>query len=358
MRHWSLILGIAILVALAGCGQGTSAPAAQAPSQGQAPAASAPGAAAQPSAPPPRVSLLVGLNAVSASIAPLWLALDAGIFAQHGFDVEFITLQSSSQVAKVMASGEIPIALSAAAGVVDAALAGDDQVLVSGIQNYMNFWVYGRPEIASVADLRGKRIGATRIGSGAHLGLVEMLKRHGLEPDRDAAIMQIGGMPEVGGALTAGAVDAGILSIPWNFRAQDEGMRLIYDVSAQQIPYLQNGLATSRHYIAQHEDVVRRFMAAHVEGLARVHKDKATTVDVLARNLKSDDRGLMERTYDLIEPLFERVPYPTAASIQTVIDQRAEELPAARNLTPSQLTEERFVRELEQNGFVNRVYNQ
>lgn len=354
MRHWTIALSLVLGLALAACQRPAAAPSAGAPA-GAATTASAP--STPPNSPPPRVALRVGLNAVSASIAPLWLALDAGIFEQHGFDVEFITLQSSSQVAKVMASGEIPIALSAAAGVVDAVLAGDDQVLLSGIQNYMNFWVYARPDLTSVADLRDKRIGTSRIGSGAHLALVKMLHAHGMEPDRDAAIMQIGAMPEIFGALSAGAVDAAILSIPWNFRAQDAGMRLVYDVSAQRIPYLQNGLASTRSYIRNNEDLVRRFMAAHVEGLARVHTDKATTVEVLARNLKSDDRALMERTYDLIEPFFERVPYPTAASIQTVIDQRAEENPAARNLTPAQLTDDRFVRELEQSGFINRLYN-
>jgi NitT/TauT family transport system substrate-binding protein len=266
-------------------------------------------------------------------------------------------LQSSSQVAKVMASGEIPLALSAAAGVVDAALAGDDQVLISGIQNYMNFWLYARPDIASVADLRGKKIGATRIGSGVYLGVVNILHSAQLEPDRDAAILQLGGTGEVYGALAAGAVDAAMLAIPYNIQAQDAGMRLIYDVSAQKFPYLQNGLATSRAYLQRNEDLVRRFMMAHVAGLARVHTDKATTVDVLGRNLKSDDHALMERTYDLIEPLFERVPYPAAPAIQTVIDQREEENPAAHDITPAQVSDDRFVRELESTGFIDRLYN-
>ncbi len=370
MRQRSLVVAVGMLIVVAGCAQpaGSSTPLQPAPvgvspsvATGQAPIAPAgpavPAASTGATQPMPRVALRVGLNAVSAGVAPLWLALDAGIFEQHGFEVEFITLQSSSQVAKVMASGEIPIAVSAAAGVVDAAIAGDEQVLLTGMQTYMNFWVYARPEISTVAELRGKRLAASRIGSGAHLGLVELLRRHGMEPDRDAAIMQLGGMPEIYGALTAGAVDAGIMSIPWNFQAHDAGMRLVYDVSALRIPYLQNGLASSRAYVRDHEDLVRRFVAAHVEGVGRFHTDKATAVEVLMRNLKNDDRALMERTYDFVEPLFERVPYPPPASIQTVIDQRAEELPAARNLTPAQLIDERFVRELDQSGFIARLYD-
>jgi hypothetical protein len=137
---------------------------------------------------------------VSASIAPIWLAKDLGIFEQYGFDVELITLQSSSQVAKVMASGEIPLAISAAAGVVDAVVAGDDQVLISGIQNYMNFWVHARPEITSIPQLRDKRVGATRIGSGAHLGVIEMLRRElaELAGERGVAVSVQG---ELGGTL-------------------------------------------------------------------------------------------------------------------------------------------------------------
>jgi ABC-type nitrate/sulfonate/bicarbonate transport system substrate-binding protein len=304
----------------------------------------------------PRVSLRIGLNAISASIAPLWLAKDAAIFDKYGFDVEFIALASSSQVAQVMASGEIPIALSAAAGVVDAVLAGDEQVLLSGIQNHMNFWVYARPEVTRVADLRGKKLGTTRIGSGAHLGAVQMLRRAGLEPDRDTAIIQTGGMPQVLGALTAGAVDAGIVSLPYNFQAEDAGMRLLEDLSAHKLPYLQNGVATSRGYIRDNEDLVRRFMTAHVEGLARVHTDREATIASLLRHLQTDDRPLIERTYDTIEPMFERIPYPTAPSIQTVIDQRAAEDPAAARLTPAQVSDDRFIRELDASGFIGRLY--
>jgi NitT/TauT family transport system substrate-binding protein len=351
MRAWSVVAVALLVTSLAGCRAPATPAAAPAPQSSGAPNGGA------PAAPPPRTSLRLGLNAVSASIAPIWLAKDEGIFEKHGFDVELITLQSSSQVAKVMASGEIPVAVSAAAGVVDAALAGDDQVLLSGFQNNMNFWVYSKPEIATVADLRGKRLGVTRIGSGIYLGATGMLRGAGLEPDRDVALMQIGGTAEVYGALAAGAVDAAVVAIPYNFEAQDAGYRLLYDLSAQHIPYLQNGLASSRNYVKNNEDLLRRLMMAHVEGLARVHKDKAATVEVLARNLKSDDRPLMARTYDLIEPLFERVPYPTAASIQTVIDQRAEENPAAHNLTPAQVSDDRFVRDLEAQGFVGQLYN-
>lgn len=359
-----MLLGRLVPFALAGLLLAAcSTPAAQrtGSSDGAPPAGAAPAGAAQASsaaAPTsiPRTSLRLGLNTVSASMAPLWLAKDAGIFDEYGFDVEFVTLQSSSQVAKVMASGEVPVAISAAAGVVDAVLAGDDQVLISGFQNYMNFWVYGRPEIANVAALRGKKVGTTRIGSGAHLGVLEMLKRNGLEPDRDVAVLQVGAASEVYGALTAGAVDAGILSIPFNLQAQSAGLPLVYDLSAQRFPYLQNGLATSKGYLARNEEQLQRLMTAHVAGLARVQQDRALTVEVLGRYLRSDDRELMARTYEVIASLFERLPYPAAPSIQTVIDQRAEENPQAHSITPAMVSDDRFVRQLEVSGVADRLY--
>ncbi|HZU05624.1 MAG TPA: ABC transporter substrate-binding protein [Chloroflexota bacterium] len=357
--RWQHVLAMVVLLSLVGC----AAPAAPSGSErgaGESRAPAAPAAVADPTPWPataPRTALRIALNAVSASMGPMWIAKDLGLFEQYGLDVELVTLQTSSQIAKVMAAGEIPIALSAAAGVVDAVLAGDDQILLTGYQNYMNFWVHSRPEVRSVTDLRGKRVGTTRIGSGAHLGTVEMLRRFGLEPDRDVAVLQLGGMPEVFGALSAGAVDAAILSIPWNFQAQDSGFPLLHDLSAQRIPYLQTGLATTRGYLQRNEDLVRRVLMAHLEGLARFHTDKATAIEVLARNLKSEDRELLERTYDVLTPLLERVPYPTPASIQTVIDQRAAENPAARQLTPAQVADDRLLRELDAAGFISRLYS-
>jgi ABC-type nitrate/sulfonate/bicarbonate transport system substrate-binding protein len=347
---------VLVLAGLLACAAPAAPPARPAAS---APAPAAAAIAANPTPHPanaPRTSLTVGLNALSAGMLPLWTAKDAGLFDEYGFDVDFVVLQSSSQVSKVMASGEIPIAVSAAAGVVDAALAGDDQILISSYQHYMNFWVHARPDVRRVADLKDKRIGTTRIGSGAHLGVVELVKKNGLEPDRDVAIMQLGGMPEVYGALTAGAVDAAIFSLPWNFKVAEDGFPLLHDISADRVPYLITALATSRKYASQNDEQVRRFMMAHLAGLARVKRDRAFAVEVLGRNLKSDDQALMERTYDTVEPFFERVPYAPPAAIQTVIDQRAADNPAAASLTPAQVAEDRYVRELESAGFIDRLY--
>jgi len=353
-----------VLAACAPAGAGGASPAA-APAGGSAPRpageATAAGAAPSPesraaSGPATRTALRVGLNTVGANMTPFWTAKDLGLFDEQGLDVEFVVLQSSSQVAKVMAAGEVPIASSAASSVVDAVLAGDDQVLLSGMQNSLNFWIYARPEISRVAALRDKPVGTARFGSSAHLALVDELRRAGLDPERDVTLIQSGGMNEIFGALSAGAVSAGILSLPFNLYAEDAGLRLLVDVAAERIPYLTTGVATTRHYLQANEDVARRFLKAQVAGLARMHQDKASTVQVLSRNLNSDDLPLLERTYDVLVQLFERVPYPTAASIQTAIDQRAADNPAARSLTPAMVSDDRLLRELDDSGYIQGLY--
>jgi hypothetical protein len=133
-------------------------------------------------------------------------------------------------------------------------------------------------------------------------------------------------------------------------------MRLIWDVSAQKFPYLQNGVATTRDYLQHNPDLVRRFMMAHVEGIARVYQDKPAAVEVLLKYLRSDDRELMNRTYDLITPFFEKVPYPAPASIQTVIDQRSIENPDASKLTPAAVSDDSILKDLEAAGFTTRLY--
>jgi hypothetical protein len=117
-----------------------------------------------------------------------------------------------------------------------------------------------------------------------------------------------------------------------------------------------NGVATTRSYLQQHPDLVRRFMMAHVEGIARVYQDKPGAEEALLKYLRSDDRELMDRTYDLITPFFEKVPYPAAASIQTVIDQRAVENPDASKLTPAAVSDDSMLKELEDAGFITRLY--
>lgn len=343
---WSVALSLLLLAGAVACaGPAPVGPAPPAGASG-APPAAAPGASA-PGAPPRAPDKLrVAYNAITADQTPIWLGQDAGIYLQHGLDVELVSMQSSAQITPALMSGELGIAYSAGAGTVAATLQGADLVMLSSFQPWLRFWLYTKPEITSVAQLRGTRMGVTRFGGGLHLAGVITVRRAGLDPERDLVMSQLGGNAEIFTALMSGAIDSGWVLAPQAYALEDAGFRRLVDTLDYRIPYTMAGATGSKRYIREHEDIVRRFIRAHMEALALFATDKEQSKRVMARWTGMDNPEYLERAYHDSLSSMELIPYTTPETIQTMLDQLAEQIPAARTATPDDFIDNRFVREV------------
>jgi ABC-type nitrate/sulfonate/bicarbonate transport system substrate-binding protein len=329
------------------------------PAQAVAPGAAreaAPAASPAPEAtyqgPPRKVRL--GYGFVSAEVTPMWLALDQGLFLKHGLDVDTTLIQSSAQVAPAMAAGELDAALSAGAGVVDINLAGGDQVIVATQTNLLTFQLHARSEFRRVEDLRDKRVGTTRIGSGNHLAVTEVFKRAGMEAGRDATLIQGGTSDGVLTALISGATDAAMMGTPQNFLAEREGIPLLVDTKDYGIPYSATAIVVTRPTLQNRYELVRDLVRAYVEAAGLARRDTALGMRTLAKYMNVDDQELLERGYRLWLSTVDPRMWPSAPAVQAVLDHRAAEVPAARTAKPDDFLDERIMRELEQTGYLQR----
>jgi NitT/TauT family transport system substrate-binding protein len=365
MRRITLpALALFLLAALA-CAQPAAPAAPSAPADSARASAPAAAAAASPQAAPASpatsvpaapVAMRIGLNSPTAYVTPAWVAKDQGFFAKYGIDPELIVMQSSAQLAPALMSGEIPIAISAATGIVNSALSGSDLVLLGGYANQLRFWLYARPEIASVADLRGKPVAITRRGGAVHVATELALQRNGLDPERDVNLIQLGSTNDSLTAMLAGAVSGGMLSPPSMFRADDQGLRLLVDTGDYQYPLILQGIATSRAWLAKNEDLTRRTLQALGEGLAFAHQHKERTKEIIGQNTKVEDPVLLEKTYVTLVPGFERTLYAPPDALRADLESLAQEVPAARDARPEQFLDTRLVDELDRGGFFTRLY--
>jgi ABC-type nitrate/sulfonate/bicarbonate transport system substrate-binding protein len=155
--------------------------------------------------------------------------------------------------------------------------------------------------------------------------------------------------------VTQGSVDGGVLAFPASYEAERRGLPLLDDTYRYRLPYIAGSVVTTRTYLASHPDVVRRFMRAHLASLALYYCDREAAKQTLATWTRLDDPDVLEKTYQTFADYFERVPYPPASGLQTVLDQRAAEIPAARDANPAAWVDDQFVRELEASGYVDRV---
>lgn len=165
----------------------------------------------------------VAIPAVSPASTTFVVAKDRGYYREEGLDVELIVMPSAVGT-QALIGGNVKFSTQGGAGLPPVLRGAPLRFLFATFSRPM-FWLFARPEIRSVGDLRGKRVGVSSLGSGPDSILRDLLKKHGLEGGREVAIMPMGAGTARFYALQAGSVDAAMLSIPGNFMAQEAGFR-------------------------------------------------------------------------------------------------------------------------------------
>jgi ABC-type nitrate/sulfonate/bicarbonate transport system substrate-binding protein len=298
--------------------------------------------------------LRVGGGSASATQMSLWLAKEGNYYEKHGLDVEVISIPGSSLAIQAMLSGELPIVQAGGAGPIQANLSGTDTVIIATIAKKFNWWIFSQPNINRMEDLKGKVFGTTRFGTQSDLASRIALRRHGVDPERDITMVQTGGPTETVSAMVAGKVHAAAITPPATLQAKKVKLKELFDLSKLDIEYHVNGVVTTRKFIKSNEDVVRRFLKAYIEGAVRGQKDKAFAIKTMGKYFRTDDRELLEETYELIiKNGFTVPPYP--AGIASLLLDLEKQSPKAKGAKPEDFADSRLVRELEQSGFIKSL---
>jgi NitT/TauT family transport system substrate-binding protein len=297
-----------------------------------------------------------GGGSSSATQMSLWLAKDGNYYEKHGLAVEAISIPGSSLALQAMLAGELPIIQLGGAASIQANLSGADTVIIATIVRRFLFWIFSQPNIARMEDLRGKVFGTTRFGTLSDLASRFALRLYGIDPERDITMVQTGGPAETVSAMVAGKVHAAAISPPATLQAKKLKLRELLDMSKLDAEYHVNGVVTTRRLLKTNEDLVRRFLRAYIEGAARGQKDKGFALKVMGKYFRTDDRELLEESYDLIiKSNFVIPPYPSVPGIASLLQGLEKSNPKARGAKPEEFADSRLVRELDQSGFIKSV---
>lgn len=303
------------------------------------------------------IKLTVAYPTTVGSMGALWVTKDAGLFEKYGLDVTLIYIAGSSRIVQSMLAREVPVAEIAIPAVVQANLAGADLVMLAGPNHKPGQKLMVKPAIKRSEDIKGKKLGVTRFGTSDDFLLRYLLNQWRIQPDREVALLQMGGSPEILAGLASGGIDGGVLSSPLNLQAQKLGLNLLVDLSAIGVDYQGAGVVTTRSYMRDHAETMRSYLKAYMEGLARLKSDKGFSLKVLAKYSRITDREMLEETYrHYAVNVMPRVPYPTIKGIQLVLDEIASRNPKAREISPSNLIDIGFLNELDSSGFIKRLY--
>lgn len=290
--------------------------------------------------------LQVAHSTLTATNAVLWVARDKGIFQRHGLDVRLIYVAGVRSLQALLAN-EVEIVSVAGSTAVQANVAGADTVIIGGISNSVLMSLIVAPEISTVAGLRDGRLAVTRFGSLSDFMARTYLRRAGLTPDRDVALIQTGGYPESVAALQAGAVKGAMLSPPYHKIAMKRlGFRELVDLS-RAMKYQSNALVTMRRFAQTRASTVTDFMQSYVEGVRVFKQERDFTIGVLSRAMRTTDREILDDTYSFYRDYFEDIPHPTLEGIQLILEEMAPKFPRAREMKPQDFVDLRFVQALD-----------
>ncbi|HLH27124.1 MAG TPA: ABC transporter substrate-binding protein [Chloroflexota bacterium] len=258
-------------------------------------------AAQAPTAAPEPVALRYAYSATSIVFLAQKIAQDQGIYRQHGLDMEQV-LMGAGVMAAAQLSGEVDYTNSYPATIHSAAQ-GAPLRIVSTVVDAPLFAYMVRPEIQSLADLRGKAVGITTRGGAVDKVTRALFAQQGMDADTDVTILPAGGQVTVLlDALLSGRVQGAALSAPWYGRARDLGMRLL--IKAPEVMHEpQNGLAVTADRLAQQRDQVRRVVESETEAIRYMKDNRAATV-ALARDWLEISQAEAEESYDFALPAF------------------------------------------------------
>jgi ABC-type nitrate/sulfonate/bicarbonate transport system substrate-binding protein len=289
-----------------------------------------------------------------------WFAREAGLFERHGLTADLVYVDSAPAV-QALTAGAAPIATMSGGLAVGPYLNGLDLVMLAGWCNLNSYQLITRPEIRRPEDLRGKVIGIGRFGAAADWGLRLILRKLGVNENKDVQIIQAGG----GGpstrlaAMEAKKLDATVLDSPQTVQARRLGFKVLADGVELGIPFLQGGLVTRRAYVKSNEDIVRRTMRVIVEAIHFAKTNHEAALKIMQKYLRVQDREALEDAYEsFVIKQFPRVPYPVPAAVQVIFDLAAARDPRAKTADPHGFIDTRFVREIEQSGAIDQLYTQ
>lgn len=308
--------------------------------------------AAQQSAKP----LNVAYVAVSGTQAGLWVARGAGLFRNHGLDVNLVYIAGGSRVVQSMLGGDIQIAAAAPSSAVDAALSGADLVTVAGMVNVAAFYLVVRPEIKSMQDLRGRPVGVTRYGASTDFTLRYLLRKSGLEPDKDVPILQLGGQIELAAALESGHIVGAITAPPAMVRMEKSGGKVLVAPQSIGLRFPHVGIVTRRSYLQGNRETVKNFLQAYSEGVALLVRDKEAAKKSLRAYAGLGDAEILESTWKYATDTLERVPHPDPEGIKVVLQDRARTRPEVAKFKAEQFIDASLIQEWEKEGFFKKLY--
>jgi NitT/TauT family transport system substrate-binding protein len=286
-----------------------------------------------------------------------WMAQEAGLFKKYNIDFNLVFISSSSIVTAALLGGDAEMTVTGAIGNVAAFVRGStDVAFVGGIKNVMTQTIVAGGAIKRPEDVKGKKIGVSRIGGNSHYFTIQALRRFGMDVTKEATFIQTGGDPETFAALSAGSIDVATLTPPLDALAVARGFHYVIYGPDLKIPYAATAFVTKRSVIAKRPQVIGNFMRAMAETSKMMHTDREFVYKVLGKYLRISDRSVLDSAYNAEIKALEPRLVIKMESLQATLDELAPADARAKKIKPQEMVDSRYLDEMEKSGFFDQIW--
>ena len=246
-----------------------------------------------------------------------FIARERGFFKEEGLDVELIQMTGTLANLALM-SGEVPFTSVPTAAMTANLRGANLRVLYTTFERPL-FWLYGRPQLRDVRDLKNKKVGVGGLNQASYTLLRELLSQHGLEAGKDYTLIQAGDSAPRFMALTTGFIDATLMPLPWNFSAQEAGMHELAALSKADITAPTGSIVLREDLLRNEPQMVEQFTRATMKGLRYAIERRAGAIGALTQSLKIKE-DLAAKGYDAARPALTTDGTMTEASQRKALD--------------------------------------
>ena len=301
------------------------------------------------------VKVRVGYSVITAGPGVVWVTKESGIFQKNGLDVELLYI-ATTLLSQVMMSGGVDVGAGTGIAAITSNLEGSNLVIVASASTTGSLvYLVSSKEITRAEQLEGRRVGITRLGSTAHFVLRLALRELGIS-EKKVTILQLENSANLLVALQKGNIDAFTTTEEYRFAAQRLGFNVLVDLRKLGIKTLGTDLFARRGFMQKNEEVVRRFVRAIVEGIHYYKTHKNRSMEIMAKYMRAKDLEMVEVGYNFYAQVYSTKPYPNIGGIKLALQDIAQRNPKAREARPEQFFEARFVKELDESGFIDSLY--
>lgn len=289
--------------------------------------------------------LIFSIPSRSIAAIDLYIARDRGFFRDEGLDVDIVQIRGNVAIAAAL-SGQVQA--TNGVGTVIRALERSElpmKILTVSLKRNL-FWLVSRPEITSIAQLKGKTLGTTTLGGSQHSAAMRLIRKGGVD-EKDITVVVGGDVPAQLQSLVGRTIDAAALSPPTVILARDKYNMNVLGSAMEDLANLQNGTAVTEKFLREKRDVLKRVLRARMRANRYFMENERGTSEVLAK-YQNVELPVAVESYRLAKPAFTLNGIPSDKEIEEFLKSEAELLKLKEPVSASKIFDFSLQREVNQ----------